>query len=184
MKRERIWLAGLMILGLAASAQAKVLYQDDFSNWRDEKTDPGFNATHEVDKEKGIVTVKTGSDINFGKVMTAEGGITATIDEGTTVSFKLLADIPKGDIKIHLMTAGEPYDSHEAIRAYKAGEYSATIASKTPWTGKHTFWLEIWLEGFDRIAKITDVKITDGKAEEAAPEATKKKPTVKKRTKR
>jgi hypothetical protein len=162
-------LTGLMILGLvgiAQAVQAKILYQEDYSNWRDEGTNPGFNAFKEVDK--GMMTIKTNTENNFGKIMSAENGISVNIDENTIISFRLLADIPKGDIKVNLMTNSEPYDSHELFKAYKAGEYSAKIAGKTPWSGKHSFWIEIWLEGFERVAKISDLKISDGVKDESS----------------
>jgi hypothetical protein len=176
MKHLKLLFAGFLIAGLAGAVQAKVLFQDDFSNWRDETTNPGFNATKELDKEKGVLTLKTNTENNFGKIMSAENGITLNIDENTTFSFKLLSDIPKGDLKINLMTSVEPYDSHEIIQIDKAKEYSISIASKTPWSGKHSFWIEMWVEGFDRTAKITDLKFTDGtKPEPVAAPVTKKK---------
>ncbi len=182
MKRLKVLLAGMMILSLAGAVQAKVLFQEDFNNWRDEGTNPGFNASKEVDK--GVLTIKTNAENNFGKVMSAESGIELNIDEKTTISFKLLADIPKGDIKINLMTNGEPYDSHEILKAYKAGEYTTVISSKTPWSGKHSFWVEIWLEGFDRVAKITDFKVTDGMKDEPVAKKAGAAPVAKKKGKK
>jgi hypothetical protein len=178
----KLFLAGLLIAGLASSVQAKVLYQEDFNNWRDETTNPGFNATKELEKEKGVLTLKTNTENNFGKIMSAENGITLNVDENTTLSFKLLGDIPKGDLKINLMTSSEPYDSHELIRVDKAKEYTVQIAGKTPWTGKHSFWIEMWIEGFDRSAKISDLKFTDGvKDEPVAAPAKKKGKLIKKK---
>jgi hypothetical protein len=175
MKQLNWFLAGLLIAGLASSVQAKVLFQEDFNNWRDETTNPGFNANKELEKEKGILTIKTNTENNFGKIMSAENGITLNIDENTTLSFKLLNDIPKGDLKINLMTSVEPYDSHEVIRVDHAKEYTVQIAGKTPWNGKHSFWIEMWIEGFDRTAKITDLKFTDGvKDEPVAPKPVRK----------
>ena len=175
--------AGILTIGLVATAQAKVLYQEDFQDWRDENTNPGFNANFEYDKDDEVAVIKTGSDINFGKVMSAEQGITMEIDEDATLAFKVLEDIPKGNLKVHLMTAGEPYDSHEMIRVFKKGDYKVKLAEKTPWTGEHTFWLEMWVEGFDRTVKITDVRFTDGEeeVEKSSSKKTKKSSTRKRR---
>ncbi|MBN1595273.1 hypothetical protein JW933_05025, partial [candidate division FCPU426 bacterium] len=78
---------------------------------------------------------------------------------------KLQNDINDGSITINLMTAAEPYDAHKIIAAVdKKGVYSAKIAEKTPWTGKHSFWVEVWLGGENEpVAKISGIKITDGK---------------------
>lgn len=180
MRLIKLALAGVFAIGLAAAAQAKVLYKEDFSNWRDETTNPGFKATISVDKETNVATIATDAENTFGKVMSPENPISMDITEQTTITYTLNEDIQRGDLKLNLMTAGEPYDSHEVITAQaRKGTFKAKIADKVPWTGSKQFWVEIWLEGTDRKAKISNVKITDGEDEAAAPE---KKATSKKKS--
>lgn len=183
MKVLKLGLTMVLALGLVSSLQAKVLYQDDFSNWRDETNNPGFNAKIKADSSSKSAVVTTSPENTYGKVMSPEGGISVDINENTEITFELMGDIPKGDVKFNLMTAADPYDSHEVIPAQsKKGVYKAKLAEKTPWSGNHKFWVELWLEGADRTAKIANLKITDGQEEvvETKPAATKKKVRKKK----
>lgn len=149
---------------LASSGHAKILWQSDWKNWRDQSSNPGFDANLEVDEQKSVGVVKTDSETSYGKIMSPEAGINQVLDENTTLNLELLEDIPEGDIKVDLMTAAEPYDSHTIIGPIdKKGVYSVKINEKAPWTGNHSFWVAIWLEGFNRTAKIGKIQITDGK---------------------
>lgn len=185
MKAIRITMAILFMAMLAGSAQAKVLWENDWKNWRDQDTNPGFDATLEVNEKKNIGIARTDEETSYGKVMSPEEGINITIDKDTTITLELLVDIPEGDIKVNLMTAAEPYDGHTVIDATdKKGIYKAKIAKKTPWTGKHTFWVAIWVEGFDRVAKIGRIQITDGKKITKRTTTKKKKVVRKKKSSR
>lgn len=164
MKFRYLAVISLLSLFVAGSSQAKVLWQNDWKNWRDQNSNPGFDATLEVDDQKGVGTAKTDAETSYGKIMSPEAGINLELDASTTLHLELLEDIPEGDIKVDLMTSAEPYDSHTVLGPVdKKGTLTVKIAEKTPWTGKHGFWITVWLEGFDRTAKIGKIAITDGK---------------------
>lgn len=175
MKLRYVAVISVLTLFVAGSSQAKVLWQNDWKNWRDQNTNPGFDATLDVDEQKNIGVAKTDAETSYGKIMSPEAGISMELDASTTLHLELLEDIPEGDIKVDLMTSAEPYDSHTILGPLdKKGTYTVKVTEKTPWTGKHGFWVTIWVEGFDRTAKIGKIAITDGK------QTVKKKRVVKK----
>jgi hypothetical protein len=164
MKFRYFAVIGLLSIFIAGSSQAMTLWKNDWKNWRDQASNPGFDATLQIDEQKGIGTAKTDADTSYGKIMSPEAGINILLNENTTLIVELLEDIPEGDIKVDLMTAAEPYDAHTVIGPVdKKGTYKVKITEKAPWTGNHGFWISIWLEGFDRTAKIGKIQITDGK---------------------
>ncbi|MCD4814480.1 hypothetical protein K8S19_12420 [bacterium] len=180
MKVLKILLVATFAISLSALVQAKVLWSNDFSGWRDQSTNPGFDANMKVDTEKKIGTITTPEDTSYGKIMSAEEGIEIEVTEDTIFEIDIKEDIPEGALKINLMSNTEPYDTHEIIPATdKKGIQRVKIAEKTPWRGKHGFWISIWLEGFGRTAMVSDIKITDGKLAEK--KVVKKKKTAKKK---
>ncbi len=190
MKFLKVFLTAVFALGIVASVQGKNLYKDDFSDWRDESTNPGFKAKFELDEKNEIGIITAIPEKKIGKVMSSEAGITINIEENTELSLKLLDDISQGSITVKLMTAGDPYDSHKLIaEASDKGVYTAKLAEKTPWPGQeeHTFWIEIWIGGEENpVAKISDVCITDGKKivakEKGRKSKIKKKSRIKKKS--
>jgi hypothetical protein len=164
MKSRYLAVIGLLSMFIAGSSQAKVLWQNDWKNWRDQNTNPGFDASLNVDEKTGVGTVHTDADTSYGKIMSPEPGINLELDANSTLTLELMEDIAEGDIKVDLMTSTEPYDSHTIIGPIdKKGQYVIKITEKTPWNAKHGFWITVWLEGFDRTAKIGKISITDGK---------------------
>ncbi len=167
MRLLRVLLITVFALSSIGLAQAKVLVDmsSDFKNWRDESSNPGFNAEFKMSKEKKYGIISLAPDHKFGKVMSPEEGVTVNIDENTKIFIKLKEDIEDGSVTVNLMTAAEPYDAHKIIGSVdKKGVYFAKIAEKTPWSGKHSFWVEVWLGGENNPkARLSGLKITDGK---------------------
>jgi len=177
----RILLVIFFMLSASNILIAKTLYKTDFSNWRSEATDPGFNANLRIEGKKArkIAIINTAAGASYGKVMSEEKAISLQVNQKLELSLELLNNIPKGDIKVNLMTAQEPYDSHEIISAKtKKGIYKVKLYSKVPWSGKHKFWIEIWIEGEKKVAEIANVKITDGKAEDPLEKIREKKSSL------
>jgi hypothetical protein len=187
MKILRILAAMVFTLSLICSAHAKIIFKDKFEDWRDEDSNPGFNGEFKLDKENMVGIIKVAPEKQFGKVMSDEEGITTKIGEKTKLYFKLLEDIDGGDITVNLMTAGEPYDSHEILsKLKKKGIYRVVLSEKVPWTGEHKFWVEIWIGGESgkTKAKFAPIKISDGKKAAKKLKSSKSKSKKKKKKKK
>ncbi len=147
-------LPSLTTKGIPGKQIQKVIQQIEFSQWRDETTDPGFNSA--VNGGPRGLMVSTGQ-ADFGKAMSGRQPIALTI----TRDLQLLAEInrlsPGGKATLRVMNANEPYEAFDVARIEKAGEYAANLHELTRWQGDTNLWLELWLEGKNKSVAVGSI---------------------------
>lgn len=137
-------LPSLTTKGITGKQIQRIVNKVDFSQWRDETSDPGFNSLVSVGT-KGLV-VATGQAA-FGKTMSSLRPIALHI----TKDLQLVAEVdrlsPGGKATLRIMNANEPYETFDLVRIEKPGAYTANLYDLTKWQGDTNLWLELWLEG-------------------------------------
>ena len=124
------------------------LFFEDFrkgvQGWRTGETDPGFNS--EISFENGKPRLKLKMSTSSGKIMSAAKGIRAQITPSTEFEI-VVGDMGTARIKVDLMTANAPFDSHSIMQwISQPGHYRSNIFEMTQWQGNKVFWIQIWIE--------------------------------------
>lgn len=142
----------------SAGTMRGCLYQDDFSHWRDETTNPGFNAWLQSRAASLFFETKEAS---FGKVMSDLTPIRVKITKATQIILRVKQISPGCVGTVRIMNAYEPYDVYQVASIRKRGEYLAPLQKISGWEGDTNLWIEIWLEGKGKSMTIDSVAIVD-----------------------
>ncbi|MCK5242172.1 hypothetical protein KAR34_06960 [bacterium] len=122
-----------------------VVYKDNFKNWRDNLTDPGFNT---YVKKKGKQLIISTKQAEYGKAMSQFDPITFKITERTDFVVKVSRVKQDTKASLRIMKAYEPFETIEFFKLEgEGGEFKSNLQELTGWEGETDMWLEIWLEG-------------------------------------
>jgi hypothetical protein len=166
MRFKAQWLSGFFLSALILLPGAAwtddspaLLFRDDFRNWRDNASDPGFNTT--VRSAKDELTVTT-LDVDYGKAMSKSDPITINITKQTEVVVNVASLDPGGAATVSLMSAYEPYDAYQVARIEgKPGEYKANVNKLSGWLGVSSVWIVVWSEGKNKSITFRDISFQD-----------------------
>ncbi len=161
----KIRILGLVISLLAFQTMAfseevsGVLFREDFKNWRDNSTDPGFNTR--VRSAGNKLTIST-LDVEYGKTMSKSEPITINFTKQTEVTVDIERIDAGATATISLMGAYEPYDTFQIARVEgKAGQYKVNVNKLSGWQGVSSIWIVIWMEGKNKSVTIKDISFQD-----------------------
>lgn len=137
---------------------AEKFYNADFKDWRDQRTDSGFNA--QVDREEGKARVLVPTQFTYGKVMTPQAAIAMTVTSSLILQVTVDEISADSALSVEIINAGPPYDGYKLIKGItQPGTYSASIGKVTEWTGDRNFWVAMWLEGSGKSALVSKLRI-------------------------
>lgn len=140
------------------------LFRDDFKNWRDNSTDPGFNTQVKSSGGKLVIT----SDSEYGKSMSKIEPITLNVTKLTEMVVEVDRIDSGATATISLMSAYEPFDTFQIARVQdKGGVYTANVNSITGWAGVNSVWIVVWLEGKDKSVAFKGIFFQDKNVETA-----------------
>jgi hypothetical protein len=174
MRMKPVWLAfPLFLLAMAPAAMAADFYTADFQGWRDNRTNPGFNATLTLDGSQAKVQVA--GTAKFGKVMSPEEPVFMRVTP--TLILQLTVDaLPEGAVlNVSVTNASTPYDDHRVLSSItKPGTYNASIGRTSSWNGMKNFWVTFWVENASSPVVVSRLRI----GENLVPAAPAVKPTA------
>jgi hypothetical protein len=136
-----------------------LLFRDDFRNWRDNSSDPGFNTTVRAAKDELSITTM---DVDYGKAMSKSDPITINVTRQTEVVVDVARIDPGGAATVSLMSAYEPYDTYQVARVEgKPGQYRANVSKLSGWLGVSSVWIVVWTEGKGKAVTFKDISFQD-----------------------
>lgn len=155
-------LAVLSLVGILCATvnlhAAEKFYSADFKDWRDQRTDSGFNA--QIDREDGKAKILVPPQYTYGKVMTPQSAISMAVTP--SLILQVTVDEISADcaLSVEIINAGPPYDGYKLITGVtQPGTYSASIGKVTEWTGDRNFWVAVWLEGSGKSVLLSKLRI-------------------------
>ncbi|MBN1595271.1 hypothetical protein JW933_05015 [candidate division FCPU426 bacterium] len=155
------FLAGLLVLNAVPALALEKFKQAEFRGWRDEASNPGFHALMEGKKDFG--QIKVPMDFEYGKVMTAEAGISMEFSPGLVLHIKVDELTRDTTLEVEVMESNPPYTGIKVIKEISdPGEYSVNLHEATGWDGERSFWVAIWLFGTGAEAKVSNLQIGEG----------------------
>lgn len=166
MKRVAHLVLALALFGSAFPAVSWAVerfYTADFKEWRDNRTDSGFNGTIEREGEKARIEVP--AQFQYGKVMTPAAAISMAVTPTLILQLTVDEISPDSALSVEVVNAGPPYDGYKIITGVtQAGTFSASIGKVTGWSGNRNFWIAIWLEGSGKSALLSKLRIGENLA--------------------
>jgi|GEM_PF-2363358 len=125
-------------------------WADDFepiaAGWRDENTDPGFNAT--INDQAGpYAVVQELPGVSWGKVLSPV--ITVNVDDAPTLTAVVQSDPEMSNFLFGIQQEEPPYAFHLLGRGYDAGIFVYDYKGITGWSGVHAFSIQVGVESMD-----------------------------------
>ena len=123
---------------------------DDFEpmnpNWRDDGTNPGFNANI-TDLGGPYAIVEEVPGVDWGKVLSPV--LTLSIDDSPTLTAVVQSDAEFSNFVFGIQEEVAPYSYFELGRGYEAGIFVYDVQGITGWSGVHTFSVQVSVESQD-----------------------------------
>jgi hypothetical protein len=161
--RSVVWSFVILILSAINLYAAEKFYNADFKEWRDQRTNSGFNA--QLDREEGKARIVVPAQFTYGKVMTPQAAISMSVTPSLILQVTVDEISPDSALSVEIINAGPPYDGYKLITGIiQPGTYSASIGKVTEWTGEKNIWVAFWLEGSGKSALISKLRIGENLA--------------------
>lgn len=134
------------------------VYYENFDKWRDNTTDPGFNAWVRVSRGKLTIFTKKSA---YGKAMSNKEPIILSLTPETEMVIRVSRIDHAAIGTVRVINAYEPYDAYQVAGIREPGAFQVKLREITGWEGDTSLWIEVWLEGRRKKMTLREIYVTD-----------------------